>query len=52
MGCWDRGPSATVHRQLTALRLAPIPPSAVQATFDFRPGMMGKALDLKRGGNR
>jgi S-adenosylmethionine synthetase len=24
----------------------------VKATFDFRPGMMGKALDLKRGGNR
>jgi len=24
----------------------------VKAAFDFRPGMMGKALDLKRGGNK
>jgi hypothetical protein len=24
----------------------------VKATFDFRPGMIGKALDLKRGGDR
>ena len=28
------------------------PPAAVKATFDFRPGMIGKALDLKRGGDR
>ncbi len=24
----------------------------IQASFDFRPGMIGKNLDLKRGGNR
>jgi hypothetical protein len=29
-----------------------LPPLQVKATFDFRPGMIGKALDLKRGGDR
>ena len=24
----------------------------IQAAFDFRPGMIGKSLDLKRGGNQ
>lgn len=31
---------------------APSSPATVLKTFDFRPGMIGKDLDLKRGGDR